>query len=67
MYLNLMLHVVKIPVSVLVYICTYACRYLAKILVPEGAKDIPVGQPIAITVTCHGVLDHSLFSVHYVV
>lgn len=24
--------------------------YLAKILVPEGSKDIPVGQPIAITV-----------------
>lgn len=26
------------------------CRYLAKILVPEGSKDVPVGQPIAITV-----------------
>ncbi|KAE8652227.1 dihydrolipoyllysine-residue acetyltransferase component 1 of pyruvate dehydrogenase complex, mitochondrial isoform X2 [Cucumis sativus] len=24
--------------------------YLAKILVPEGSKDVPVGQPIAITV-----------------
>lgn len=24
--------------------------YLAKILVPDGAKDVPVGQPIAITV-----------------
>ena len=27
-------------------------RFLAKILVPEGSKDVPVGQPIAITVTC---------------
>lgn len=25
-------------------------RFLAKILVPEGSKDVPVGQPIAITV-----------------
>ncbi|KAF7811585.1 dihydrolipoyllysine-residue acetyltransferase component 1 of pyruvate dehydrogenase complex, mitochondrial-like [Senna tora] len=27
-----------------------ACRFLAKILVPDGSKDVPVGQPIAITV-----------------
>lgn len=26
------------------------CSYLAKILVPEGSKDVLVGQPIAITV-----------------
>ncbi|PWA61755.1 dihydrolipoamide acetyltransferase, long form protein [Artemisia annua] len=26
------------------------CRFLAKILVAEGAKDVPVGQPIAITI-----------------
>lgn len=26
------------------------CRYLAKILVPEGSKDVAVGQPIAVTV-----------------
>ncbi|XWS75253.1 hypothetical protein CRYUN_Cryun01aG0069900 [Craigia yunnanensis] len=26
------------------------CRFLAKILVPEGSKDVPVGQPIAIMV-----------------
>lgn len=25
-------------------------RFLAKILVPDGSKDVPVGQPIAITV-----------------
>lgn len=31
-------------------------RFLAKILVPEGSKDIPVGQPIAITV-CFQVLN----------
>lgn len=27
------------------------CRYLAKILAPEGSKDVAVGQPIAITVS----------------
>lgn len=26
-------------------------RYLAKILAPEGSKDVAVGQPIAITVS----------------
>jgi hypothetical protein len=26
---------------------------LAKILVPEGSKDVPVGQAIAITVNCN--------------
>ena len=26
-------------------------RYLVKILVPEGSKDVAVGQPIAITVS----------------
>ncbi|KAK4782749.1 hypothetical protein SAY86_007123 [Trapa natans] len=26
------------------------CRFLAKILIPDGSKDVPVGQPIAITV-----------------
>lgn len=26
--------------------------FLAKILAPEGSKDVPVGQPIAITVNC---------------
>lgn len=31
-------------------------RFLAKILIPEGSKDVPVGQPIAITV----VWDYSL-------
>ncbi|GAU40872.1 hypothetical protein TSUD_40470 [Trifolium subterraneum] len=25
--------------------------FLAKILVPEGSKDVPVGQPIAVTVS----------------
>lgn len=28
------------------------CRFLAKILVADGSKDVPVGQPIAITVNC---------------
>jgi len=26
-------------------------RYLAKILAPEGSKEVAVGQPIAITVS----------------
>ncbi|KAG8380589.1 hypothetical protein BUALT_Bualt06G0031200 [Buddleja alternifolia] len=30
--------------------------FLAKILVPEGSKDVPVGQPIAVTVMCRGLL-----------
>lgn len=30
------------------------CSYLAKILVPEGSKDVLVGQPIAITVCPSG-------------
>lgn len=33
------------------YSHTFSCRFLAKILVPEGSKDVPVGQPIAVTVT----------------
>lgn len=32
------------------------CSYLAKILAPEGSKDVAVGQHIAITVSCHYVL-----------
>lgn len=27
-------------------------RFLAKILAPEGSKDVAVGQPIAIMVSC---------------
>lgn len=30
--------------------CIMLCRFLAKILAPEGSKDVLVGQPIAITV-----------------
>ncbi|KAK6136127.1 hypothetical protein DH2020_030143 [Rehmannia glutinosa] len=37
--------------------------FLAKILVPEGSKDVPVGQPIAITVMCPRLL--MLFSLFY--
>lgn len=40
------------------------CRFLAKILVPEGSKDVPVGQPIAITVTCDIFLSMIAFSFH---
>lgn len=27
------------------------CRYLAKILIPEGSKDVAVGKPIALIVS----------------
>ncbi|KAK4480399.1 hypothetical protein RD792_013471, partial [Penstemon davidsonii] len=37
--------------------------FLARILVPEGSKDVPVGQPIAITVMCPR---HSLISLYVV-
>ncbi|EPS61701.1 hypothetical protein M569_13092, partial [Genlisea aurea] len=30
--------------------------FLAKILVPEGSKDVPVGQPIAVTVENHDAI-----------
>jgi hypothetical protein len=40
------------------------CRFLAKILVPEGSKDVPVGQPIAITVTCDNHLSMASFCFH---
>lgn len=41
------------------------CRFLAKILVPEGSKDVPVGQPIAITVRISLVKLFSPFINHY--
>lgn len=31
---------------------TKLSRFLAKILVPDGSKDVPVGQPIAVMVIC---------------
>lgn len=32
--------------------CWDVCfRYLAKILAPDGSKDVAVGQPIAVTVS----------------
>jgi len=40
------------------------CRFLAKILVPEGSKDVPVGQPIAITVSCDNPLSMVSFCFH---
>lgn len=29
----------------------FRCRYLAKILIPEGSKDVAVGKPIALIVS----------------
>lgn len=32
------------------------CSFLAKVLVPDGSKDVPVGQPIAIMVGFASIL-----------
>ena len=40
-----------------------SCRFLAKILVPAGAKDVPVGQPIAITV-CMYIHMHTYINIY---
>jgi hypothetical protein len=39
-------------------------RFLAKILIPEGSKDVPVGQPIAITVSYDNPLSMVSFCFH---
>jgi hypothetical protein len=40
-------------------------RYLAKIVAPEGSKEVAVGQPIAITVSVK-ILHSFFFSQHSV-
>lgn len=40
-----------LPEILVVFFWNVGCRYLAKIIAPEGSKDVAVGQPIAITVS----------------
>lgn len=33
--------------------CLYYCRYLAKILIPSGTKDVQVGRDLCVIVSLH--------------
>lgn len=48
------------------------CRFLAKILAPEGSKDVAVGQPVAVTVSFYDaefffdlLLSNITYNVHF--
>jgi hypothetical protein len=45
-YFRLLMYEVKVT-------CLYYCRYLAKILIPSGTKDVQVGRDLCVIVSLH--------------